>query len=242
MELQEERLTRISTAPWFTTESLTIMVIGLGGIGSHLLFYLSRLGQHHFYIYDGDRYDSTNQAGQLTFSGDVGAYKTDAIEKTVYGLSPSTKITSTNFMYGESNPTNRIVFTGLDNIDSRRLVFEKWRNSYDGVENAIFFDGRLTADEFQILVIKGNDQNAMRVYEEQFLFDSSKAETPICTFKQTTHVAAMIGAYMTSIFTNWLVNQKSVTPDIDSVLFRVPFFTEVHTGLLTVRFRDAYEF
>ena len=60
------------------------------------------------------------------------------------------------------------------------------------------------------------------------MFDDSELPDTACTVKQTTHVAAMIGAYMTTLFTNHLTNIAE-----NGKVREVPFKFEVFLPLIT---------
>ena len=68
----------------------------------------------------------------------------------------------------------------------------------------LFIDGRLTADMFQLFCIQGNDAYAQDEYEMNWLFEDEDADDTDCTFRQTSHIAAMLGTYITTYFTNFL--------------------------------------
>ena len=61
----------------------------------------------------------------------------------------------------------------------------------------------------------------MARYEEEFLFDDSEADETVCSMKQTSYLAAMIGSIITNLFTNWCANL--VEPIVP---YDLPFFTE----------------
>ena len=86
----------------------------------------------------------------------------------------------------------------------------------------LYIDGRLAAEEFQIFCIKGDDDKAQKIYEEEWLFDDSQAEATICSYKQTTFCANMIASYMINCFVNFLSNQNERIID-RSVPFMIYF-------------------
>lgn len=78
----------------------------------------------------------------------------------------------------------------------------------------------MAAEEFQVFAIKGDDKRAMEIYEEEWLFDDSEAEETLCSYKQTTFMANMIGSVMVNLFVNFVANE------CDPVFPRdVPFLT-----------------
>ena len=115
---------------------------------------------------------------------------------------------------------------GFDNMAARSTFYEKWKQkvlSYpagsDNRKKCLFIDGRLAAEEFQVLSIQGDDERAMVEYENKWLFSDSEAEETICSYKQTTFMANMIASVMVNVFVNFVANQCGPIIDRD-----VPFF------------------
>lgn len=71
----------------------TIVVLGLGGVGSYALEALARSGVNHLVIIDADKIDVSNLNRQLmTNIHNVGKYKTDVLEERIKNINPSCKI------------------------------------------------------------------------------------------------------------------------------------------------------
>lgn len=78
----------------------------------------------------------------------------------------------------------------------------------------------MAAEEFQVIAIQGNDERAMKLYEEEWLFSDAEAEETLCSYKQTTFMANMIASVMVNLFVNFVANE------CDPVFPRdVPFLT-----------------
>lgn len=58
----------------------TIVIIGLGTVGSYLVDVLFRLGVKNFILADGDKVDPSNLSSQLFYSQDCGQYKVEVIK------------------------------------------------------------------------------------------------------------------------------------------------------------------
>ena len=87
-------------------------------------------------------------------------------------------------------------------------------------EKCLFIDGRLNAEEFQVLAIQGNDERAIKEYKEKWLFNDSEVEEAVCSYKQTTFMANMSASVMVNIFVNFVANECNPIFPRD-----VPFFT-----------------
>lgn len=208
---------RFKDAPWFNTsgEEINVLIGGAGGIGSHLAFLLTRAGFIPF-VYDFDIYEAHNMSGQLCKTTDIGKAKVIALQDSIKLLC-DTEITIFNETYTEDSPTHNYVFSGFDNMKARKIMYESWRKQFKGDKNAIFIDGRLSFEMFQIYCVTGDRADEY----EKTLFDDSEVQDDVCTLKQTTHIAAMIAAYMTSFFTNHITNVNTETQDRN-----VPFYWE----------------
>lgn len=207
MEIKEE-LNRISSAPWFDAiRTLDVDIIGLGGIGSHLAFNISRLGVNSIYLFDGDIIEQVNMAGQLYSKNDIGLMKSNSIDAFIANYS---NFKDTN-IYGHFDfnnyPMHEIVLCGFDSMTARKEAFNCWKNyNYNpntntlNSNNCIFIDGRLAAESFQIFCITSPDQ--FITYEDEYLFSDDEGDEVVCSYKQTTYSASMIAAVMTNILIN----------------------------------------
>lgn len=71
----------------------TILIVGLGGVGSYAVEGLVRSGIENFIIVDYDKIDISNLNRQLmTNQSNIGEFKTDEIEKRILSINPNCKI------------------------------------------------------------------------------------------------------------------------------------------------------
>lgn len=115
---------------------------------------------------------------------------------------------------------------GFDNMEARKTYFRAW---YDRVlnrdqeyrKNCLFLDGRLSVDTLQVYCLTGDDAANIKRYMDECLFSDSEADATVCSMKQTTYLACMIGSIMTNLFTNFCANLlQPIIP------YDLPFFTE----------------
>lgn len=206
------------------------LIGGAGGISSWTTLLLTRAGLYP-YVYDADTIEAHNLGGQLFATKDIGQYKVDALYETVKTFT-GVSIYVDRVMIDENSLTAPICIAGFDNMTARKIFYNNWKKELVNLpaeekQEYIFIDGRLLAEQFQIFIIIGSDEERMKEYEEKYLFDDAEVGEALCTSKQTSHVAAMIGAYITSILTNHLTNLHFKKP-----LRAVPFQIEVHTPIL----------
>lgn len=235
--LMDESTARFSGAEWYNEIQKTrVILAGLGGIGSWVALQLARMVPERLVLYDDDRVERVNMAGQLYCSDDIGKYKSSAIENMISKYTSMQDTFAINEKFLPESEPGDIMMCGFDNMEARKVFFYSWRahvlNKAPGERRkCLFIDGRLTMNELQVLCISGEDIHNMNRYEREFLFDSSEAEHTVCSMKQTTYLAAMIGSFMVNLFTNWVANQLNPIIPYD-----VPFFTSYDAQNMLLNF------
>lgn len=229
--LFDDSTTRFRGAPWYEiAQNQIVTVAGIGGIGSWAALLLARVHPMRMVLYDPDLVESVNMAGQLYGNGHIGLNKASALYTIIDQLSTynSTNVMSERYT-SESTATN-IMICGFDNMEARKTFYESWKvrvhNSYYKGE-LLFIDGRMAAEELQVICITGNNKRLMDEYERDWLFSDAEAEHTICSYKQTSYCAAMIGSIITNLFVNFCTNLAN--PIIPREL---PFITSYDASLM----------
>lgn len=224
--LVDEATSRFSSAIWYEKiQEKTIVLAGVGGIGSYVGFLLARMKPASMFIYDDDIVEAVNMSGQLYGQDDIGVAKVTALANMVRNYANYNSVFAIAERFtSECEPTD-IMICGFDNMEARRVFFTKWTEyvyskSKEERKNCLFIDGRLAAEEFQILCIKGDDEYNINRYNNEFLFSDAEADETICSYKQTTFCANMIASYMVNLFVNFCANQCNPIIDRD-----LPFLT-----------------
>lgn len=223
------KLTRFKDASWLGQEE-NVIVGGAGGISSWLTLMLARANFMPV-VYDFDTLEEHNLGGQLfPFSG-IGKSKVDVLAEMVFKFTEM-DISVMNERYTDQSMTGPFVFAGFDNMLARNDMYQLWKQNAlkaDTPEIAsayIFIDGRLLAEQMQVFCITGDNQTGMADYEANHLFLDSDVPDGPCTFKQTSHAAAMIAAFMCGFFTNHVHNMRTATKQRF-----VPFYHEYYIPL-----------
>lgn len=74
-------------------KSKTVVVLGLGGVGSYALEAITRCGVGRIIIVDADKIDITNLNRQLmTNQNNVGLYKVDVLEERIKSINPDAEV------------------------------------------------------------------------------------------------------------------------------------------------------
>lgn len=225
--LVDESTTRFSGAEWFNEiQKARIIIAGIGGIGSNVAFQLARMIPANLTLYDNDNVEMVNMAGQLFSSNNIGESKVNAIANMIYDYTSMKQVLAIKDKFTSDKEPGDIMICGFDNMKARRTFFNSWYNhisdkSEEERSKCLYLDGRLSMDTLQILCIRGDDQYNIERYEREFLFADYEADATICSMKQTTYLACMIGSLMVNLFTNFIAN--TLNPVIP---YDLPFFTE----------------
>lgn len=225
--LVDESTTRFSGAEWFNEiQKARIIVAGIGGIGSNVAFQLARMIPANLTLYDDDTVEMVNMAGQLFSSKDIGEAKVNAIANMIYNYTSMRQVFTIKDKFTSDKEAGDIMICGFDNMRARATFFSSWvghlkDKTEEERKKCLYLDGRLSIDTLQILCITGDDPYNIDRYKKEFLFSDSMADATVCSMKQTTYLACMIGSLMVNLFTNFIAN--SLNPIIP---YDLPFFTE----------------
>lgn len=224
--LVDEATSRFSSAIWYENiQKKTVILAGVGGIGSYVGFLLARMKPASMFIYDDDIVEAVNMSGQLYGQSDLGRPKVSALAEMIRNYAGYSSVFAINERFTNESEASEIMICGFDNMAARRLFFNKWVNYVQSKpeeerKNCLFIDGRLAAEEFQVLCIKGDDEYNINRYSNEYLFSDAEADETICSYKQTTFCANMIASYMVNLFVNFCANQCEPLIDRD-----LPFLT-----------------
>jgi molybdopterin/thiamine biosynthesis adenylyltransferase len=199
---------RFKDAPWYKSNP-TILIGGVGGIGSSTLYCLSKSVPGTYYIVDPDNVEEHNVGTQFFKKIDIGKKKVTSLQKSMAEYTDSiiqpitTKIDAHCYI--------PIMISAFDNMEARKFTFELWKKQ---VNRELYIDGRLRASLYEIyVVIPGREEQY-----EATLFDDTNVDEGPCTFKQTAYFGMLIGARITQMVCNYLTNK-----DVGEEVCNLPF-------------------
>jgi len=105
-----------------------VLVLGAGGLGSPLLYYLASAGVGFLTFVDGDRVSESNLNRQLLYTeSDLGCWKAERAAERLRALNGSVHVTSIAARFTEENGSamiagNDLVALALDNRETRLLA------------------------------------------------------------------------------------------------------------------------
>ena len=106
----------------------SVLVVGMGGIGSPIADLFARAGVGRLGLVDGDRVDVTNLHRQILFGmNDLGKNKADAAAEALRSVNPEVRIDSWPINLDKENATELlsgwdIIMDGTDNFSARRII------------------------------------------------------------------------------------------------------------------------
>lgn len=234
-ESHDETL-RFSGAYWFDKIKEQVIICGgCGGIMSNAIFQIAKLQPKYMYLYDDDVVEMHNLAGQMFNSADVGKFKVDVMATKLVQYSNNYSVSALTQKYTESSHVANIMICGFDNMEARRLFFNKWKNNVaskkttEDKAKCLFIDGRLSFDTLQIYTITGDDEYNINKYYRECLFSDNEADETICSMKQTTFMTCMIASLITNQFVNFCANE--VMP----MMKQLPFFIEYNSDTMYLK-------
>jgi len=225
--LMNDATSRFSGTEWYNEiQKQKVLIAGCGGIGSNLAFQVARMHPAALFLYDNDVVERANMSGQLFSHNDVGKSKVDAVADKINTFTTTEHVYAISDRFTTTSDSADIMMSGFDNMEARQIFFASWRNHVSSKpeeerRKCLYLDGRLSVDTLQIFCITGDDTYNMQRYQKDFLFSDREADETICSMKQTTYLACMIGSLMTNLFTNFVAGL------LDPIIpYDLPFFTE----------------
>lgn len=231
--------TRWSGADW-ADQQTDITLIGVGGIGSWTALALSRIG-HNITIIDPDIVDITNvKGGQFYKKSNIGEPKVECVKKNILELGCSNDIITIADYFEDAEQMDSICISALDNMETRKNAFNSWMSFVETERKhiapmpAIFIDGRLLLETLEIFAVDYDNKDAIKEYQEKWLFEDKDVPDLDCTSKQTTFSAMIIGGLITSVLCNFLTNCKLAMEFRD-----VPFHQRMYLPIFDYKLKDV---
>lgn len=181
---------------------------------------MSRQG-YTTYLYDFDTIEIHNVGSQMYSTADLTKNKAEKAAEiaATYGNTEYHVLGK----FTEDSPVSNIVFSCFDNMDARKLLFEKWSEHQlsktpeyrkeNPTEINIFLDGRMVAESLQVYSVKTKKE--IEVYKKT-LFNSDEIEPAPCSYKATCQTGTMIGSIMSMVFLNHVANKLTGVPARDT--------------------------
>lgn len=197
---------RFSGAQWYeAVQDLDVTLIGLGGVGSWLSIFLSRIGCD-IAAYEFDKVERHNIGGQLFGLSHINQYKDEAVKTMVYEFSE--RHIMMEGKYEKDSLTGMVVFSCADDMNVRKQSFTNWcKNVKKWNSNPthivpIFIDARMSMEYSEVYFVPPSNIERYKAS----LFSNNDAPDLACNMKATSHVGAHTACIMVEGFVNHLAN------------------------------------
>jgi sulfur carrier protein ThiS adenylyltransferase len=171
-------------------------VIGVGAIGRQVALQLTAMGISWLQLVDFDTVDVSNLASQGYLEADLGKLKVEATAVLCKQIQSRMELQVAKHAFRRSMETGNVVFCAVDQIYTRRLI---WESVKDRVN--FFADGRMTAEVLRI--ISAYDSESRKHYPTT-LFNTEEAYEGPCTAKTTIYCSNIAAGLMIAQFTKYL--------------------------------------
>lgn len=205
-----ELRTRFKGAPWFkqTDEvGAFITIVGVGGIGSRVVLLLHSLGKKiQTELYDAEYIGEENIVSQFFDTQSVGRPKVTQVRNIVdQFVGPHSLIIPHILRFEEGYYAAPITIAAVDNMKARQDIFSSWVNSHKTSKNALFLDGRMNAEQYQVFAVT---PDRIEEYKKTLFSDEEIPDEP-CTYKNTGHFGWLIAVRLTQMVTAFLANKET---------------------------------
>ncbi len=185
-------------------DSVSLTMVGAGGIGSWSALALTKMGCKHLYVIDFDTIEEANLGSQLYTIGDIGRTKVEAlIEYTrLFTDTPIdgmiTRIANIFLPTIQNDSTNMdIIISAVDSMEVRKDMFTRlilYRDLCleENRRKTYFIDGRMAGNEINLYCIDLDDAEAVAFYKTM-LFDDREARNIPCSERAVVYNTFMVG-------------------------------------------------
>ena len=163
-----------------------IHVIGMGGIGTHVLQMLLEHDARQVNIWDKDVVEAHNIPSQFLYCPqDIGHPKVESAEMFVEERGFKTEIIVHDEWATGKTKLSGIVISGVDSMKSRADI---WKAIEFNFEVFLYIDGRIGADGVQVHTVDPNLPDEVKRYKS-WLFPDSVAQELGCATREAPHSA-----------------------------------------------------
>lgn len=182
-----------------------VHIIGLGGIGSAVLFPLLKLGVRELHIWDRDEVEPHNIPAQLVYRvSDIGISKAKAVQAFTERQEAECHVVPHEEFVTETTSLEGVVISGVDSMASRSAI---WQAVQWNADVPLYMDGRIGGEQLQLLTLNPSDPDAIEAYEHWLFPDSEASELP-CAARTVIHPPTVLAGLMVAQLTLFLREEK----------------------------------
>jgi len=202
--------------PYDYNEGITI--IGLGTVGSFSLLALRKMGIRKFQLFDDDIIAIHNIPNQYYNSEQIGDYKVDSSMKNIYHQNLISSEIETNKKFTkQSNIKYEIVVGSVDNMETRRIIFKRFIESYNCM---LLIDPRVAREMIHIYTACKRDIRTIESYRKTLHDDTNIP----CGERGIIYNAFLTASFICNIVKRYL--KKEYIPSHIVFDFSIYYFNE----------------
>ena len=177
-----------------------ITILGVGGIGSWVAFYLAKMGAMSLTVVDFDKVEEHNIPSQLYAPEDIGTSKVDALQRII-NIFSGRQITPIPFSgtaqeYAASGlPFGKVVIVAVDSLDERKKIWSIIKPLLGNID--LLVDCRMNAEQLRILCVSPYNADSIIKYQQR-MDSNTKASIAPCTGRSIVYNTGIIGAMVAS--------------------------------------------
>jgi len=165
--------------------SLSVTLIGAGGIGATTALALAKMGVQYIEVWDSDIVSEQNIPTQFHRMSDVGNYKVDGLARTICDFAGDIEIPIMRAQITSNHVLlSTLIVSAVDSIAARQEIWRALQNERSAWR--FYIDSRMAAEEYQHFLINADDAEAVSAYETKLMaMDENSAPELPCTMKAT---------------------------------------------------------
>jgi molybdopterin/thiamine biosynthesis adenylyltransferase len=176
-----------------------IHLIGVGGIGTHVLLALIELGAKEVHVWDDDIVSAHNRPNQFVYAkGDIGEPKVYGVQQFVERQGYDVTIVPHAERVAGNTVLEGIVISGVDTMSSRKVIWESVSRSASFIP--VYIDGRIGDEYVYVLTIDPCDPLQTERYQKTLLGDNDVRDLS-CTTRENPHAALTVAATVSTHLT-----------------------------------------
>ncbi|MBP3765561.1 MAG: tRNA threonylcarbamoyladenosine dehydratase [Bacilli bacterium] len=211
-------------------KNTTVLVIGLGGVGSYAVESLTRSGISRLIIIDNDKIDITNLNRQLmTFHSNIGMNKTDVWESRIKDINPDCEVIKiTDFITKDnidiiSNYKIDYIVDACDTIETKKELIRYAIKNNIKIISSMGTGNKLDPSKLKIMDIKKTSYDPIaKILRKMVRDERIKVKIPvICssetsiktngkTISSNSFVPATAGLLITSYIINDIIDKEII--------------------------------
>ena len=222
LQIKEDNLNKIKTT--------SVLIIGVGGVGSYALESLIRSGIENIIIVDNDTIDITNLNRQLmTLHSNIGKSKVDVWESRIKDINPNCKITKYKEFITKDNIDilfkNKIdyIVDACDTIETKKELIRQAIKRNIKIISSMGTGNKLDPSKLEIIDIRKTSYDPIaKILRKMIKDEKIKGKIPVVcskeqsiktntnTISSNSFVPATSGLLITSYIINDIINKELI--------------------------------